>query len=219
MADQQLSQNEFAASIAQRIRTGYSQSRAPQLIALSGPDCAGKSTLAVDVQGQLRHLGLEITLLSIDAFLIPPALRASNASEPIAYFENAFDYAALVRNLEAAKNRSSSASSSAQDIVLVEGVFLLRSELRHWWDLTVWIEVDTSVIMDRALKRDKEYFGDEDTVRRVYENRCLPAQDYHIRRDLPKQNADITATFKKGLWSVYASLGAGGLKQSEIDTE
>ena len=61
--------------------------------------------------------------------------------------------------------------------------------------------------MDRALKRDKEYFGDEGTVRRVYENRCLPAQDYHIHRDSPEQNADITATFEKGVWTVCASLG------------
>ena len=56
MADQRMSQNEFAAYIAQRIGTGYSQSRAPQLIALSGPDCAGKSTLAVDVREQLSRL-------------------------------------------------------------------------------------------------------------------------------------------------------------------
>ena len=206
MADQRMSQNEFAAYIAQRIRTGYSQSRAPQLIALSGPDCAGKSTLAVDVREQLNRLGLDITLLSIDAFLIPRSLRTSNTSEPIAYFENAFDYAALVRTLETAKSRSSSVCSNLHDIVLVEGVFLLRSELYHWWDFTIWIEVDTSVIMDRALKRDKEYFGDEEAVRHVYENRCLPAQDYHIRRDLPKQRADITATFEKKLWTVRTSL-------------
>ena len=74
-----------------------------------------------------------------------------------------------------------------------------------WWDLTVWIEVDTSVIMDRALERDQEYFGDEEAVRHVYENRCLPAQDYHIRRDLPKQRADITATFERKLWTVHVS--------------
>ncbi|MCY4567437.1 MAG: hypothetical protein OXD49_03930 [Candidatus Poribacteria bacterium] len=207
MADQRMSQNEFVAYIAQKIRTGYSQSRAPQLIALSGPDCAGKSTLAVNVQEQSSRLGLDIILLSIDTFLIPRSLRTSNASEPIAYFENTFDYAALVRTLETARNRSSLASSNSPDIVLVEGVFLLRSELCHWWDLTVWIEVDTSVIMDRALKRDKEYFGDEETVRHVYENRCLPAQDYHIHRDSPRQNADITATFEKGVWTVRASFG------------
>ena len=36
MADQRMSQSEFAVYIAQRIRAGYSQSRAPQVIALSG---------------------------------------------------------------------------------------------------------------------------------------------------------------------------------------
>lgn len=205
MADQRMSQNEFAAYIAQRIGTGYSQSRSPQLIALSGPDCAGKSTLAVDVREQSNRLGLDITLLSIDAFLIPRSLRTSNASEPIAYFENAFDYAALEQTLETTKSGSSSVSSNSPEIVLVEGVFLLRSELRHWWDLTIWIDVDTSVIMDRALERDKEYFGDEGTVRHVYQNRCLPAQDYHIRRDLPRQSADIIATFERELWTVHAS--------------
>lgn len=205
MADQRMSQNEFAAYIAQRIGTGYSQSRSPQLIALSGPDCAGKSTLAVDVREQSNRLGLDITLLSIDAFLIPRSLRTSNASEPIAYFENAFDYAALEQTLETTKSGSSSVSSNSPEIVLVEGVFLLRSEFRHWWDLTIWIDVDTSVIMDRALERDKEYFGDEGTVRHVYQNRCLPAQDYHIRQDLPRQTADITATFETELWTVHAS--------------
>ena len=62
--------------------------------------------------------------------------------------------------------------------------------------------------MNRAIKRDKEYFGDERTVQRVYENRCLPAQDYHILRDLPKQNADITAIFERELWTVHTSLAA-----------
>lgn len=210
MADQRMSQNEFAAYIAQKIKACCSQSPAPQLVALSGPDCAGKSTLAVDVQEQLNHLGLGVTLLSIDVFLIPRHLRTLNTPEPIEYFESAFDYAALVQTLKAAKSRSSSVYSNSPDLVLVEGVFLLRSELYHWWDLTIWIEVDTSVILDRALKRDKEYFGDERTVRRVYQSRCLPAQDYHIHRDLPKQKADIVATFEKDVWSVFISLEEDG---------
>ena len=207
MANQRMSQNEFAAYIAQNIKTCSSQSPAPQLVALSGPDCAGKSTLAVGVQEQLNHLGLGVTLLSIDAFLIPRHLRTLNTPEPLEYFENAFDYAALVRTLETVKNEASLVCSNSNDIVLVEGVFLLRSELYHWWDFTIWIEVDTSVILDRALKRDTKYFGDQGTVRRVYQNRCLPAQDYHIGRDLPKQKADITATFERKLWTVHASLG------------
>ncbi len=202
MKNQQMSQNEFAAYIAQQIKTLPSQSHAPQLVAVSGRDCAGKSTLGIDVQEQLNRLGLTTTMLSIDAFLIPRHLRILNTPEFIEYFENTFNYAALVQTLETAKNGASSANSNSCDIVLVEGVFLLRKELYHWWDLIIWIEVDTSVIMNRALRRDKQYFGSKSAVQDIYENRCLPAQDYHILCDLPKQNADITATFENGLWIV-----------------
>ena len=202
MTDQQMSQDKFAAYVAQKIMVLYSKFDAPQLVALSGPDCTGKSTLAIGVREQLNSLDLSVALLSIDTFLIPRHLRAPSTSEFIEYFENAFDYAALVQTLETLKDSASSANPNSCDIVLVEGVFLLRRELYNWWDFTVWIEVDTSVIMNRAIKRDKEYFGDECTVRRVYENRCLPAQDYHIQRDLPKQNADITATFEHEMWTV-----------------
>ncbi|MDE0011025.1 MAG: hypothetical protein OXU36_07755 [Candidatus Poribacteria bacterium] len=210
MTDQQMSQDEFATYIAQKIRTLHSQSRAPQFIALNGRDCAGKSTLAKDVHQQLSRLGLSATLLSIDAFLIPRHLRTPSTPEHIDYFENAFDYTALVQALETIKNRASSVDPNSYDIVLVEGVFLLREELYHWWDLTVWVEADTAMIMDRAIKRDKKYFGDEHTVRRVYENRCLPAQNYHIQRDLPKQNADITATFENGTWRVTTTFFSDG---------
>lgn len=207
MADQQMSQDEFAAYIAQEIRTLHSQSHAPQLVALSGPDCAGKSTLAAAVLEQLNHRGSNVTLLSMDAFLIPRHLRAPKTPEFMEYFENAFDYAALVETLETVTGNTPSTNSKGtvveqQDVVFVEGVFLLRKELCPWWDLTVWIEANTSVIMDRAIKRDKAYFGDERTVKRVYEDRCLPAQDYHVQRDLPKQNAEITATFENEMWTV-----------------
>ena len=210
ITNQQMFQDEFATYIAQKIRTLHSQSRAPQFIALSGRDCAGKSTLAKDVHQQLSRLDLSVTLLSIDAFLIPRHLRTPSTPEHIDYFENAFDYAALVQALGTVKSSKSSADPSSCDIILVEGVFLLRKELYHWWDLTVWVEADTAVIMDRAIKRDKKYFGDAHTVRRVYENRCLPAQDYHVQRDLPKQNADITATFEDGTWRVTTTFFSDG---------
>lgn len=205
ITEQRMSQGEFATFIAQYVRARYSQSCPPQFVALSGRDCTGKSTLATCVQEQLNHFGLRVAILSIDTFLIPRHLRTPSTPEHIDYFENAFDYAALVQALETVRD---SASSAGPNIVLVEGVFLLRKELYHWWNFTMWVEVDTAVIMDRAIKRDKEYFGDECTVRRVYENRCLPAQDYHIQRDLPRQKADLTATFENEMWRVTTLLPA-----------
>ena len=134
-----MSQDEFATYIAQQIKTLHSQSHAPQFVALSGRDCADKSTLTIDVQEQLNRIGLTTTLLSIDAFLIPRHLRVLNTSEFMGYFENTFDYTALVQKLETVRNGASSADSNSCDIVLVVGVFLLRKELYHWWDLAIWI--------------------------------------------------------------------------------
>ena len=206
MTERRMSQDKFTTYVAQEIRTRHSQFGAPQFVAFSGRDCAGKSTLAVAVQERLDSFDLRVPLLSIDTFLIPRHLRTPSTPEHIDYFENAFDYAALVQALESIKDNASSANPDSLDIVLVEGVFLLRKELSHWWNLKVWVDVDTAVIMNRAIARDKEYFGDEHTVRRVYENRCLPAQDYHIQRDLPKRNADITATFENQIWTATTPL-------------
>ena len=208
ITEQRMLQDEFAAYIAQKTKTLHSQSRTPQLVALSGPDCAGKSTLAVDMRKQLNRIGLTVTLLSMDAFLIPRHLRVLNTPEFIEYFESAFDYSSLVEALETARCSAPSSPSNGavlgqQDILLVEGVFLLRRELCRWWNLTIWVEASTSVIINRAINRDKEYFGDEKTVRSVYETRCLPAQRYHMHRDQPKQSADINAKFENGLWVVH----------------
>lgn len=205
ITDQRIPQDEFAAYIAQKIKTLHLQSRAPQIVALSGPDCAGKSTLAVDMQEQLNRLGLTVNLLSMDAFLIPRHLRVLNTPEFIEYFESAFDYSALVEALKTGRCSTPSNGEvlDQRDVLLVEGVFLLRKELFRWWNLTIWVEVSTSVIINRAIKRDKEYFGDEKTVRRIYETRCIPAQRYHMQRDRPKQSADITAKFENGLWVVH----------------
>ena len=185
--EQRMLQDEF---VPLRKRRHSIRNLVPQLVALSGPDCAGKSTLAVDMRKQLNRIGLTVTLLSMDAFLIPRHLRVLNTPEFIEYFESAFDYSALVEALETARCSAPSSPSNGavlgqQDILLVEGVFLLRRELCRSYDL---VEASTSVIINRAINRDKEYFGDEKTVRSVYETRCLPAQRYHMHRDQPKQS-------------------------------
>ena len=148
MTEQQMSQDEFATYIAQNVRALHSQSRTPQFVALSGRDCAGKSTLATGIRKQLNQLGLSINLLSIDTFLIPRHLRIPSTPEHIDYFENAFDYAALVDALETVRDSGSSAGPS---IVLVEGVFpATKRTLLLVEFLRSGVEVDTAVIMDRA---------------------------------------------------------------------
>ena len=55
-------------------------------------------------------------------------------------------------------------------------MFLLRPELAHRWDLSVYLHVPESVTLTRASVRDAEHLGGAEQVRRRYERRYLPGQ-------------------------------------------
>jgi uridine kinase len=190
-----MTQDELVKHVLDRIeKIGPSRSSA-KFVAISGMDCAGKSTLALALQERLATAGFCVTRISIDRFLIPWEAKTRRAPEFLGYFEDAFDYQALTHELDIARGSS--------QIVLVEGVFLLRQELRHWWDLAIWLEVDSALALERAVIRDLAYFGDEATVRLVYETRCAPAQSHHLQRDEPWAHAHIVASFRAGFWSAH----------------
>lgn len=172
----------------------------PRLIAITGMDCAGKSTLAIQVRESLVQQGHKVVLVSIDEFLVPLEVKPRREPEWLGYFEDAFHYKAFRLVLEKAAEAFGPASRSS--VVLAEGVFLLRHELRDLWHFAVWLEIEASLVLERARVRDLAYFGDEATVRRTYERRCGPAQRHHERRDRPRIHADLIATFDKGQWAV-----------------
>ncbi len=54
-------------------------------------------------------------------------------------------------------------------VLLVEGAFLLTPELRHWWDLAVWLVISFETMVERAVARDVGWVGDAAKVRTRYE--------------------------------------------------
>jgi uridine kinase len=166
-------------------------------------DCAGKSTMASQLQDLLRQDGYQVALVSIDSFLVPAKVKARREPEWLGYFEDAFDYDAFRR---AISGTSTELANGPQAVILAEGVFLLREELRELWDFAVFLAVDDSLVTDRALVRDLFYFGDEQNVRRVYEGRCTPAQRHHECRDNPRAHTDVVAKFNGVDWVLDALL-------------
>ncbi len=131
-------------------------------VAVDGPDAAGKTTLADELAGTLTDRGRPVIRASVDGFHQPQATRRRRGSlSPEGYFLDAFDYAALRRLLldplsPAGDRRYRTAAfdhlndsaldcparEAASDAVLiVDGVFLLRDELRGYWDLTVFLQI------------------------------------------------------------------------------
>jgi uridine kinase len=59
-------------------------------------------------------------------------------------------------------------------VVVVDGAFLLRPELRDCWDYTIWVRVDWATMLERAAARDVAWVGSEQEVRRRYRRLWVP---------------------------------------------
>jgi len=136
---------------------------APWRVAVDGVTAAGKTTVA-DVLGE--RLGA--ARLTIDDYHRPP---------PHEYYPESFDFAAF---------RAAVLAASAN--VLADGVFLLHPELRDLWSLTVFLEADRAVALDRALARDS---GRMENARERYATRYVPGETRYLEEVDPAALADV----------------------------
>ena len=75
------------------------------------------------------------------------------------------------------------------DVILLEGIFLLKREFRHHFDLTCWVDCSFSTALERAIGREQEGLPPVETVR-MFEAVYFPAQRFHFERDDPRAAAD-----------------------------
>jgi uridine kinase len=183
----------------------------PTRVAVDGPDAAGKTTLGDELAEVLRTRGRDVIRTSLDAFQRPRGLRYARGSlDPRGYYEDAFDYHALrtllldplgpggdrrfrpasfdYRADTAAAARSELAARNA--ILVLDGVFLLRPELRAHWDIGILLEVPPEETLRRALERDVVRFGSPAAVEERYRTRYLPAQELYAAEARPAEHAD-----------------------------
>jgi uridine kinase len=181
-------------------------------VAIDGPDAAGKTTLADELADRLTGRGRPVIRASIDGFHQPQAIRRRRGSlSPEGYFLDAFDYAAFRRLLleplsPAGDRRYRTAAfdhltdspldgptreAAGNAVLIVDGVFLLREELRGYWDLTVFLCISPAESLRRALQRDVTVFGSPDTVRERYEARYLPGQALYHSCAAPQEHAHV----------------------------
>ena len=177
------------------------------LVAVDGPDAAGKTTLARAVS---ERLGRPSLCVSIDGWHHPREHRVRRGAESAeGYYLDSFDVDGLVagclapfasgsRRIRTARFDHVADTAvemwlevAADAALIVEGVFLLRPELRGWWDLSVYLHVDEAVTLSRAVVRDLPLLGSEDEVRRRYSRRYLPGQAIYREVAAPLDVADV----------------------------
>ena len=146
-------------------------------VAVDGPDAAGKTTLADD----LARL-VPAARAGIDDFLRPREVRYRRGPlSPEGCYRDTFD-------LDAARR---AVLASPGPVLVFDGVFLLRPELRDLWDLTVFVDVAPEETVRRALVRDAGLMGGEDGVRERYARRYVPAQELYRAEADPVGVADV----------------------------
>ena len=183
----------------------------PLRVAIDGPDAAGKTTLADEVAGSIGSQR-PVIRASIDGFHQPADVRHRRGPmSPEGYYLDSFDADAVVRSLldplgPAGDRRYRTASfdyrtdaaldlpwRAAPDnaVLLFDGVFLLRPELRRHWDLSVVVHVSPAETVRRARTRDADLMGGTAAVAERYRLRYLPGQQlYDVDAD-PCGHADV----------------------------
>jgi len=167
------------------------------LVGIDGPDAAGKSTVA----DQLARVLPAAVRVSVDDFQHPPEVRYRRGDlSPEGCYLDSVDYPALLGTCvdpfragatRIAVSPSEVAQVPGRAVLVVDGVFLLRPELRDWWTLTVHLVISPAETLRRARVRDLDRFGSLAEIERRYERRYLPAQALYVADADPEAHADI----------------------------
>ena len=76
-------------------------------------------------------------------------------------------------------------------VLMLEGVFLLRPELRDRGELAIYAHVPEAVTLARAIRRDVALFGSAERVAARYSQRYLPGQALYRGEADPRAWAHI----------------------------
>lgn len=176
-------------------------------VGVDGVDGAGKTTFADQLAELLRRTGERpIIRASVDDFHQPRAARYRRGrTSPEGFFRDSYDYAALTMLLldplsaggsgrfrRAAFDLSRDQAVSAPEetaapgaVLVVDGIFLHRPELRRYWDYSILLDVRFDVSIPRGAQRG---IGSPDPAAE-YNRRYIEGQRLYFRECTPRAYA------------------------------
>jgi uridine kinase len=199
MALQVLSKTEVIVGLADEILHNYGKGRV--IIAVDGLDGAGKTRFADALAEQLGIGHRAVFRASIDDFHWPRTRRYARGRDSAeGFYLDSYDYETFKRvlvgpfrtgwigsfvlrafDLKRDVPFEPVWSSGPKDaILIVDGIFLNRPELRGLWNYSIWLEVDPTVTAERMLERDGEGASAE---------RYTGGQALYLKESRPKELA------------------------------
>jgi uridine kinase len=180
------------------------------LMAVTGIDGCGKGYVTARIVDAIQARGFRATAINIDGWLNLPHKRFDPSRPAVHFYHHAirFDemFSQLVfplRNHRSVRVEADYAEETAGeyrrciydfqeiDVIVLEGIYLLKRTFQTYYDLSVWIDCTFETALERAVVRAQEGLGHEDTVR-AYRTIYFPAQEIHFKRDNPRPAATLT---------------------------
>jgi len=178
------------------------------LTAISGIDASGKGYFTERLVGALQTKGVCAVAISVDAWLNIDRFDASNPAEH--YYQNAIRFEEMFaqtilplrdhRSLRVEINYADETAAEYQrrifefedvDVIVLEGIYLLKRAFQVNYDRSIWIECGFETALERAVSRGQEGLSPKETIR-DYRTIYNPAQEIHFQRDNPKGVATLT---------------------------
>lgn len=182
------------------------------LVAISGIDASGKGYLAANMVQALRRLDLRGANINIDGWLNLPQVRFRKNNPAENFYRNAIRFEDMFRQLVFPLRDSGSlriemdyAEETATiyrkqlyefkdiDIILLEGIYLLKRQYQTYYDLSFWIDCTFETALERALARGQESLPPEATIK-AYRTIYFPAQEVHFAENEAKRAASAIIT-------------------------
>ncbi|MEM7112060.1 MAG: uridine kinase [Chloroflexota bacterium] len=177
-------------------------------VGIDGVDGAGKSCFACELAVSLARSGRPLICTSVDSFHNPKAQRYQlGKGSPRGFFRDSYNYQRLKEVLLDPLSPGGSqryqtaifdhrtdlnvvvpAEHAALDSILVfDGIFLHRPELRSYWDFSIFLDVGFRVSIPRGAQR-----GEGSADPEAAENyRYVEGQRIYLRECEPKKHATI----------------------------
>ncbi|WP_066295720.1 AAA family ATPase [Bacillus sp. FJAT-29937] len=181
------------------------------VVGIDGLGGSGKTTFTSSLVRDLQNNGMKNSVLHIDDFIHPQSVRYNDSfSDWVCYYHLQWRYDYLIGEILSPIqmghpiNKQIELYDKEKDeylhqhikldldtLLIIEGVFLQREEIRPFLDYVIFIDVPKEERLKRVLRRDL-YIGDEAAILTKYEKRYFPAEDQYVSECDPAKNADWT---------------------------
>ncbi len=175
----------------------------PFIVAIDGLSGAGKTTFANEIENRLDHT----LVIHIDDHIVERKKRYDTGFEQwYEYYQLQWDPVYLEEQLYQKIHQNAAQlclpfydkdrdmcvmktiNLSSDQIIIIEGVFLLREEWKRYYDNIIFLDCPKETRYERVLRRDA-YIGDVAERLKKYQERYWLAEEYYLKKQAPFEMA------------------------------